>query len=296
MDVTEVSPEVQSPQGRSHQVPWVAITWFGSLLIFCYYPVLARLFRQWMDDPDVGHGVFVPVVAGYIAWIRRDELFSRWQSPNWWGLVLVAYGSLQLLIGAVGAELFLSRTAFVISIAGAILLFGGVGAIRSLSLPLVLLLFMIPIPQIVFNQLTFPLQLLASNVAENALTLAGIPVLREGNVLELPSQTLSVVEACSGIRSLLSLSFLAIVYSFFFDHRPWMRPVLLLAAIPIAIIANASRITITGLLSEYDPELAEGFFHSVEGWVVFLVSLSLLIATHRLILLGVSAIGKLRRP
>ena len=142
---------------------------------------------------------------------------------------------------------------------GSILFLGGTQAVRILSLPLFLLVFMIPIPAIVFNQLTFPLQLFASEMAEWALSMFGIPVLREGNILELPSQTLSVVEACSGIRSLLSLSFLAVVYGYFFDPRPWMRFVLLVAAIPIALFANASRVTITGLLSEYDPDLARRF-------------------------------------
>lgn len=292
MEVTEVPPEVKSADGRSPRVSWVAIAWFGVLLTLCYYPVLERLVRQWLNDPDVGHGVFVPFIAGYIAWQNRDKLLAGPLSVNWLGLAIVIYSSIQLMIGTLGAELFLARTAFVISIVGSILFLGGTQAVRVLSLPLFLLVFMIPIPAIVFNQLTFPLQLLASEMAEWALSMFGIPVLREGNILELPSQTLSVVEACSGIRSLLSLSFLAVVYGYFFDTRPWMRFVLLIAAIPIALIANASRITITGLLSEYDPDLAQGFFHSVEGWVVFLISLMLLVSTHRLIVFVLQRSGQ----
>jgi len=257
--------------------------WFGALLIACYYPVLERLFRQWMDDPDVGHGLFVPIVAGYIAWQRKDRLLEIRPVANWWGLALVAYGSCQLFIGTLGAEMFLARTAFVITVIGSILFLGGTRAIRVLAFPLFLLFFMVPFPGIVFNQITFPLQLIASELAESALFMIGIPVLREGNVLELPSQTLSVVEACSGIRSLLSLSFLSLVYGHFFDSRPWMMVVLLAASIPTAIIANAGRVTMTGILSEYDPALAEGFYHSVEGWVVFLVSLAILMAVHRIV-------------
>ena len=245
--------------------------------------MLDRLFRQWMDDPDVGHGFFVPIVAGYIAWQRKDELLGGRVATNWWGLAIVVYGSLQMLVGTLGAELFLSRTAFVITVIGSILFLGGTRAVRTLAFPLFLLFFMIPIPALVFNQITFPLQLLASELAESALFLIGIPVLREGNVLELPSQTLSVVEACSGIRSLLSLSFLSLVYAHFFDSRKWMMVVLLIASIPTAIIANAGRVTLTGILSEYDPELAEGFFHSVEGWIVFLVSLAILVVIHQII-------------
>jgi exosortase len=142
---------------------------------------------------------------------------------------------------------------------------------------------MIPLPSIIYNQITFPLQLFASSVAEFSLSGLGIPVLREGNILELPSQRLSVVEACSGIRSLLSLSFLSLVYAHVFDSKPWMKPALLIATVPIAVLANASRVTLTGILSEYKREWAEGAFHLLEGWVIFMVALAALIVTHRII-------------
>jgi exosortase len=131
--------------------------------------------------------------------------------------------------------------------------------------------------------LTFPLQMFASQVAEFVLGLVGIPVLRDGNILELASQRLSVAEACSGIRSLLSLTFLSLVYAYFFDNRVWMRWVLFLLTIPIAIVANAGRVTITGILSEINPELARGFFHLLEGWIIFMIALVLLLMVHFLI-------------
>lgn len=124
------------------------------------------------------------------------------------------------------------------------------------------------------------MQLLASQVAETVLGWFGIPVLRDGNILELASQKLSVAEACSGIRSLLSLTFLSLVYAYFFDKRVWMRWVLLILTVPIAIIANSGRVTITGMLSEVNPELARGFFHSLEGWIIFMIALAMLLATH----------------
>jgi exosortase len=142
---------------------------------------------------------------------------------------------------------------------------------------------MVPIPAIIFNQITFPLQLLASRIAELALTLIGVPVFRDGNILELPSQRLSVVEACSGIRSLLSLSFLALVYAYFFDKKVWMRAILLVAAVPVAIATNAFRVTLTGVVSEYKPEWAEGFFHAAEGWVIFMTALLMLMGVHAFI-------------
>ena len=259
---------------------WPSILWFSLLLLVAYAPVLDRLIRQWLSDPDMGHGLFVPFVAAYIAWSRRERLRATSSSTNWWGLPLVVYGSIQMLIGTLGAELFLTRSAFLITLVGAILLLCGLPVLRILAFPLFLLAFMIPLPRVIFNQIAFPLQILASQLAEISLASLGIPVLREGNILELASQRLNVVEACSGIRSLMSLSFLALVYAYFFDGKPWMRAVLLGASVPIAILANAGRVTITGIISEYDTALAQGFFHSVEGWIVFLVSLAALVLTH----------------
>jgi exosortase len=142
---------------------------------------------------------------------------------------------------------------------------------------------MIPLPTVIYNQITFPLQLFASSVAERSLEVLNIPVLRDGNILELASQKLSVAEACSGIRSLLSLSFLSLVYAYFFDRKVWMRWVLLIATVPIAIIANSARVTLTGVFSEIDPSLAEGFFHEAEGWVIFVVALVMMVMVHLLL-------------
>src|SRR5262245_38800501 len=140
---------------------------------------------------------------------------------------------------------------------------------------------MVPLPAVIYSQSTLPLQILASQLAEVSLSLLGIPVLRDGNVLELASQKLSVVEACSGIRSLLSLSFLSLVYGYFFEKRVWMRVVLFVSTVPIAIAANAGRVTLTGVLSEINPELAHGFMHTASGWVIFMVALAILMAWHK---------------
>ncbi|HWQ52539.1 MAG TPA: exosortase [Bryobacteraceae bacterium] len=266
-------------------LPWTGIAagWFAALLACCYAPVLQALVAQWNNDEDMGHGFFVPLVAGYLAWQRRESLLTLRPSPSWWGLAVVAYGGLQLYIATVGAELFLARTAFIISVIGVVLFLLGWQHLRALAFPIFLLFFMVPIPAIVYSNITFPLQLLASRAADLALSLMQIPVLRHGNILELPEQTLSVVEACSGIRSLLSLSFLALVYGHFFERRAWIRVVLFVATIPIAIVANAGRVTLTGVLSEYKPELAEGFFHSASGWVIFMVALAILIVFHQVL-------------
>jgi exosortase len=188
-----------------------------------------------------------------------------------------------LLLGIFGAELFLSRSSLVFLIAGLVIFFEGWARLRVVLFPLLFLLLMVPIPAIVFSQITFPLQILASKLAASTLPLCGVPVLREGNIINLPAMPLEVAQACSGIRSLMALLTLAIVYGYFLESRPSIRVLLALASVPIAVAANALRIVGTGLIVQYwDPEKAEGFFHLFSGWLVFLVSFLLLLALHRL--------------
>src|SRR5579883_2781480 len=276
----EQLPE-KNASAKEQEIPWIAIGWFAALLILVYFPVWKHLVEQWATDEDAGHGFFVPLVAGYVAWQRRHELQSLEWKPSKWGFVLIVYGAIQGLVGFLGAELFLQRSAILISLVGMLLTLGGAPLVRALAFPLLLLPFMIPLPAVIYNQITFPLQLFASEVAEAVLGALGIPVLRDGNVLELASQKLSVVEACSGIRSLMSLTFLSLVYGYFFDQKVWMRWALLIGTVPIAILANAGRVAITGILSEtVSPDLAHGFFHSLEGWIIFLIAFVMLLALH----------------
>jgi exosortase len=274
-------PAVETP--RKSQLPWGPIVFFGLLLVAGYIPVLRHLIRQCYYDADMGHAFFVPVISGFIVWQKREELVALKSSPNWWGLVLVAWGGIQLIIATLGTELYTSRLALIITLVGVVWTLCGTPVLKKLAFPLFLLLFMIPIPAVIYNSLTFKLQLLASHLAEDALTLLSVPVTREGNVLELPNQRLQVVEACSGIRSLLSLTFLSLVYGYFFEKKTWVRWVLFLSTIPIAIVANGSRVTITGLMTQIKAELAEGFFHEAQGWVIFMVGLGLLIIWHQVI-------------
>ncbi len=254
--------------------------------------MLKGLLWQWYDDPDMGHGFFVPAIAAYIAWQHRDKIAETPASPNWWGLAIMIWAALQLYLATLGAELFLTRTSFVISIIGATLLLGGMPYLRIFAFPLFLLFFMIPIPAIIYNQITFPLQLLASQVAENTISNIGIPVLREGNVLELAEQKLNVVEACSGIRSLLTLTFFSLVYGYFAEKRTWVRVTLFLSTIPIAIVANAGRVTMTGIIANFRPELAEGLFHEAQGWVIFMVAFAILALFHQFLIRVSNVAGK----
>lgn len=278
-------PVAQTTQVKPSSAPvsWQPIAWFGALLILCYAPILYRLGVQWATDEDMGHGFLVPIVAGFIAWQRRGILAATPRQPNGWGLVLVVLAALQALAATLGAELFTARLSFIIALFGVILYLGGKQWVKELLFPLLLMLFMIPIPAIIYAQLTLKLQMLAAELGETLIGWMGIPVLRSGNTLQLPSQTLDVAVACSGIRSLLSLGFLSLVYAYFTDKRIWMRWVLLAATIPIAICANGIRVAVTGLMSEVNPKLAQGAYHEMEGYIVFVVALLALLVVHRLI-------------
>ena len=267
----------------SRSIPIAPLVWFGILLILCYAPVLQRLVHQWQSDDDMGHGLFVPVVAGYIIWTRREELLAIHPVPNKWGLLLMALASAQLCFATIAGELFLARTAILLSLLGIVLYLRGAATVRALAFPFVLLLFMVPLPGIIYKQITFPLQLLASRLAELALDTMNISVLRDGNILEFANLRLSIIEACSGIRSLLSLSFFSLVYAFLCDNRLRMRWLLLLSTIPIAIVANAGRVVLTGIAGRYSPELAEGVLHGLSGWVIFVLALAIFILNHKLL-------------
>ena len=245
------------------------------MLLVCYAPVLAGLARQWASDTDMSHGFLVAPAAAMVLWRRREELKRIPAETNWWGLAVVVWGGAQMLFGALAAQVFIVRTAFLISLTGAVLFLGGMRALRILAFPLGLLLFLFPIPAMVYARLTLSLQLVASAAAEGVLNGVGIPVLREGNILELAHERISVVEACSGIRSLLSLAFLSVIYGYFFDRRVRVRWILLAASLPAAIAANAARVAIRGL--------AGGGFHLLEGWMLFLGALSLLMGLHQLL-------------
>lgn len=265
-------------------VPYWQLAVLGGLSLWIYFPTLRHLVGQWYRDPNFSHGFFVPLFSAFVIWQERHRFTRLPSRPSWWGLVLIALGLVVLVIGEAGAELFLARSSLLLLLAGGVILFLGWSTFRAIFFPWAFLLLMIPIPTIVFNQITFPLQLLASKVAAGALPLFGVPVLREGNVINLSSMALEVAEACSGIRSLMSLITLAIIYGYLMENRIWVRWVLALASIPIAVIANSIRIIGTGLLVQYwSAEKAEGYFHASWGWIIFVVSLLMLYGTHALV-------------
>jgi exosortase len=266
--------------------------WWQPLVIvvltgWLYSTILSHLLLQWRDDSNFSHGFFVPVFSIFVLWRDRARLRSLPRKPSSWGLLIIAFSLGMLVVGVLGAELFLARVSLLFLVVGLILVFFGASYFRAMFFPLSVLFLMIPIPTIVFNEITLPLQILASKLAAVALPWLGVPVLREGNIINLPAMSLEVVDACSGIRSLLSLITLAVIYGYLMTSLKWVRVILAFAAIPIAIVANSLRIVVTGLLVQYwNPNKAEGFFHIFSGWLVFLVAVVMLCLLQQLLVRG----------
>ena len=288
-------------------------------LAFVYFTMLLKLSGDWWNDENYSHGLLIPFIIGYILWLERDRFREAGTNPALWcGAIGVGLSLLLLWAGTAGAELFVQRISLVTMLASVVIYFWGFRLLRLILVPLSLLILAIPIPQIIFNRIAFPLQLFASRCAVAAMSLFGIPVLRQGNVIELmplgasEPKRLAVVEACSGIRSLMTLVTLAVVYAYFTKPKDgphnddlgpdkgrtrrarsqhngvnflksftfWRSLILVFAAVPIAILTNALRVSGTGVLAHYyGTSVADGFFHSFSGWVIYIVAAAVLFAT-----------------
>jgi exosortase len=260
---------------------WAATGLVATLLLTLYLRIGIKLVKDWINFPDYSHGLLIPFFAAFLIWDQRAMLLATPRKPTWAGIPLVATGLFVLLVGVFGADLFLSRLSFILLSAGLIWTLLGWQMLSNCKFLLFVLTLSIPLPAVLFNNITFPLQVLASQVASGLLPLAGVPVLREGNVINLPAMPLEVAEACSGIRSLMSLFTVAVIFGYFLEKDTLRRTLLALASLPIAVAANVLRIVGTGLCVQYwDPDKALGFFHEFSGWLMFLVSLSLLYAIH----------------
>jgi exosortase len=274
-------PQAHRPSASSPFV-WLPYAAIAILLVVLYYRVAIKLVYDWYTIPDYSHGFLVPFFAAFLIWDKRKVLGAIPIKQTWSGIALVVFSIMVLILGVYGVELFTARISFIFLMTGLIATFFGWAMVRELRFPLLVLLLAIPFPAILFNRITFPLQLLASRIASDILPVLGVPTLHEGNVIELPVMKLEVAEACSGIRSLMSLFTLAVFYGYFLEHTTKRRVILALASIPIAVTANVARIVGTGLCVQYwDPEKALGFFHEFSGWVMFVVSLACLFLVHR---------------
>jgi exosortase len=257
------------------------LVFLAVLLGLLYHDLVADLVKQWLHDPNYSHGPFVLLFCTYILWKRRKHFAAQPEKPSSLGLGIIVGALGLLIVGVLGAELFLSRASLLFLLAGLILYFRGWKFFREALFPWAMLFLMIPLPFIIFNRIALPLQFQAARLASALLGLTGVPVLREGNIIQLPSLTLEVAEACSGLRSLISLITLGLFYGYLMEPRASRRALLALTAIPTAVIANSLRIMGSGILGEYwSPNKAEGFFHIFSGWLIFVVSLCLLMAFH----------------
>ncbi|HEX7771274.1 MAG TPA: exosortase [Pyrinomonadaceae bacterium] len=273
----------------------------GFAIAFAYATVMAKLFRDWWNDENYSHGLLIPIIIGYILWTQREKLARvPVNSSILWGGAAILCASFALWAGVAGAELYTQRLSLILLLAGITVYFWGFRLLQMLLVPLALLFLAMPIPAIVFNKIAFPLQLFASRCAVWSMSMLGIPVLRQGNIIELKplnsfdTKKLEVVEACSGIRSLMTLLTLAVVFAYF-THTPddpdtprsrfgwlrsywfWRAVILVGSAVPIAILTNAFRVSGTGVLAHYyGTAVADGFFHSFSGWAIYIVAFILL--------------------
>jgi exosortase len=255
-----------------------------ALSVLVFAPILYYMVLHWQGIADYSHGFLIAPLAAYFAWERRRPLARAPIDPSWWGLLPLAAGALALAIGRLGVELMSMRVAFVLTWIGMVVLLLGLPIFRILAFPLCFLFLMVPLPQSLVNVVAFPLQLVAADLAVQTLQLFGMPVLREGNIIHLPTTQLFVAQACSGLRSLMALGTLGVVFAYFF-RKSWGERVLLVAStLPIAVLVNAFRVLLTSALTfYYGPGMAEGVIHQTEGFFTFGLAFGLLLIEARLL-------------
>src|SRR5579862_5377020 len=279
--------------GAAERAPFITMSGAGIvgslvlllvLFLVLYGRVLEGMAQQWWSDPNYGHGFLVPVFAAYILWRERSrEREVPIQTSNW-GLPIMIFAIGLLILGTLGSEHFTARISMLALIAGTIVFLAGWQTLRSVAFPMAYLVFMIPLPAILYYQLTFPLQLLASRLGADGLVALGVPTIREGNLLILPNCTLEVVEACSGVRSLLSLLAAVAGYAYLAEPAMWRRAALILLAVPLVIAANGLRLVSAGQLSFFLGAGADSAgVHTALGLAFFSLALACILLGHGLL-------------
>jgi exosortase len=262
-----------------------------------FAPVLYYMVLHWQAVADYSHGFLVAPLGIYFAWERRKKLARTPVEPSWWGLVPLALGALALMVGRLGVELMAMRVAFLLTLHGLVLLLLGLPMYRVLLFPLSFLFLMVPLPQSLVNIIAFPLQLIAADMAVSGLQAFGLPLLREGNIIHLPETRLFVAEACSGLRSLMALGTLGVVFAYFFRRRWSERIIIVVSTIPIAVLVNAFRVALTSTLTlRYGQDMAQGVVHQTEGFFTFGLAFALLLLEARLLEWGHGWLERRRRP
>jgi exosortase len=257
--------------GRESSSRAISVLVVVAAILLVNATVIMGLFKTWyVSYAETGHGFIAPVLACYVVWLKKETFQVLPIQGSRAGLLLFAVSSLVVVLSYFSQWVFFGQLALGLLLVGAIWYLLGWNWLRELQFALFLLFLTIPPPAFLYTRLTFELQLLASRIADTGLTLLGYSVLREGNVLHMVGETLSVAEACSGIRSLVTLQFFVIVYGYFVVEKPLHRWILAVSAIPIAVFANGLRIIATGVLAQYNRELAHGITHEVAGYITLL--------------------------
>ena len=276
--------QVSQGADASRRLAYVGMAATFAVAFAIYAPILYYMVLHWRAVEDYSHGFLIAPLALFFAWERRPALRRAAIEPSWWGLVPMLLGTVTLLVGRLGVELMNMRVSFVLTLIGLVLLILGKQVFRILAFPLLFLFLMVPLPQSIVNVIAFPLQLIAADFAVQALYLLEIPALREGNIIHLAKTQLFVAEACSGLRSLMALLTLGVIFAYFFRRRLWERIVIVLSAIPIEIFVNAFRVALTGVLTHHlGEEAASGWIHQTEGLFTFAIAFVLLLAEARLL-------------
>lgn len=287
MRIGSSGPEEQTPSSLPEPsrpvLPVLRLGLIGALLIAGFWPILTGLFGSWFDEhANMEHGMLVIPTAAYMVWKSRARLREIPAKPSVWGIVLLLGGAGQAMLGLAAHWVWISRTAILISIIGSIAALYGFRMVRGLAYPLTLLILMIAPPTFIYERITLNLQLLASRLGESCLEALGYPVTREGNILELVGTRLSVEEACSGIRSLFSFIFVCAVYDYLFVRANLMRAMILLMAIPIAVLGNVGRIVAIGIASQHRGQLGLETAHETFGYLAVVIGTAGCLLSHLL--------------
>ncbi|MBI5041296.1 MAG: VPLPA-CTERM-specific exosortase XrtD [Gammaproteobacteria bacterium] len=272
---------------------WGVLVVGGLLLSWAAYPSLLNMVRRWDSSEEYGYGYMIPFITLFLIWQRKDKLASVEFKGSWGGVLLLLLGSLVLFVGQISTLHSITQYGYLIALIGGAYALLGREALKIIFMPLLLLFLMVPLPAFLFNNLSSQLQLISSEIGVAVIRMFGLSVYLEGNVIDLGTYKLQVVEACSGLRYLFPLVSLSIIAAYFYKDAIWKRVVLILSSIPITVLMNSFRIGVIGVLVEYGgPEQAEGFLHDFEGWVVFMGCVAVLVGEMWLL----TRLGGDRRP
>ena len=269
---------------KTSKLEIVKIGVLSILFVMLYFPTFHMFIYDWSNDENYSHGFLVPLIVGYLVWTKREKLQQLTPQPSLWGLVVLLLGVSIYLVGTIGAEWFLKRSSLIVVLGGLILYLYGLEFLKTLLFPLIFLIFMVPLPAIIYKSVAFQLQLLVSKIAAQVIALVGIAVHRNGNILEVSTGPLAVEEACSGMRSIMALLALSSLFAYLISRSKLKQAILIASALPIAVVTNIIRVTATGIFAYYfGREVAEGMLHQSFGWIVFMIAFILLFLLSKLL-------------